>query len=221
MSARARSWPVVVALVVLSAIPLTAGLLRLIQLAGGPAVIAADDRLADFPLPLVVHIVGSALFALGAIAQFVPGFRRRHPVWHRRAGRALVATGLLVAASALWMTLFYAAQPGTGSLLYGLRLVFASAMAACLLLGVAAVRGGDIAAHRAWMMRAYAIGLGAGTQAFTEGIAEAIFPAGVRTGDLAKGAGWIINLAVAEWLIRRPARHRPATASVRQAGALS
>ena len=39
MSARERSWPVPVALVALSAIPLTAGTLRLVQLAGGPAVI--------------------------------------------------------------------------------------------------------------------------------------------------------------------------------------
>ncbi|MGO9753156.1 MAG: hypothetical protein ACLP8S_03115 [Solirubrobacteraceae bacterium] len=39
-------------------------------------------------------------------------------------------TGLVVALSAIWMTLFYEAQAGTGDLLYMLRLVFASAMAA-------------------------------------------------------------------------------------------
>jgi hypothetical protein len=48
--------------------------------------------------------------------------------------------GLLVAISALWMTLFYQAQPGTGDLLYVLRLVFGSVMASCLVLGFAAVR---------------------------------------------------------------------------------
>ena len=45
-------------------------------------------------------------------------------------------------------------------------------MAACLVLGVAAIRRRDIAAHRAWMIRAYAIGLAAGTQVFTEGFGE-------------------------------------------------
>ena len=60
MSTRERSWPVPVALVALSAIPLTAGTLRLIQLAGGPAVIPADHRFAGFPIPLVVHILGAA-----------------------------------------------------------------------------------------------------------------------------------------------------------------
>jgi uncharacterized membrane protein len=222
MSTRERSWPVPVALVALSAIPLTAGTLRLIQLAGGPAVIPADHRFASFPIPLVVHILGAATYALAGILQFVPRFRRRHPVWHRRAGRVLAVAGLLVAISALWMTLFYEAQPGTGDLLYVLRLVFGSAMAACLVLGFAAVRRGDIATHRAWMVRAYAIGLGAGTQVFTEGFGGAIFGTGVLAGDLAKGAAWVINLAVAEWALRRPARRRLALSSgPQQAGALS
>lgn len=119
-------------------------------------------------------------------------------------GRVLVGAGVLVATSALWMTLPYVAQPGTGPLLYILRLVFASAMLGCLLLGFAAVRRRDFATHRAWMIRAYAIGLGAGTQVITGGLGEAIVGTGVLTGDLLKGAAWVINLAVAEWVIRRP-----------------
>ena len=185
MSTRERSWPLPVALIALSAIPLTAGTLRLIQLAGGPAVIPADHRFASFPLPLVVHIVGATTYALLGILQFLPRFRRRHPAWHRRAGRVLAVAGLLVAISAIWMTLFYEAQPGTGDLLYVLRLVFASAMAACVVLGVAAVRRRDIQAHRAWMIRAYAIGLAAGTQVFTEGIGGTIFGTGVLAADRA------------------------------------
>lgn len=96
MSARERSWPVPVALIALSAIPLTAGTLRLIQLAAGPAVIPSDH------------------------------------------------------------------QFGT------------------------------------------------------------IFGTGVLAADLAKGAGWASNLAIAESAIRRPAHHRPALpTSPQQAGALS
>jgi uncharacterized membrane protein len=210
-----RSWPLPVALLILSAIPLTAGALRLIQLAGGPAVIPADHRFGDFPIPLVMHILAAAIYALGGILQFLPRLRRRHPVWHRRAGRALVVAGLLVAISALWLTLFYAPQPGTGDLLFVFRLMFGSGLAACLVLGVAAARRRDIATHRVWMVRAYALGLGAGTQIFTEGFGEAIFGTGVVAGDLAKGAAWVINLAVAEWALRRPALVR------RRAGAFS
>ncbi len=196
-------WAVPVALILLSAIPLLAGTFRLIQLAGGPEVMPADERFAGFPALLVVHIIGAALYALVGVFQFVPRFRRRHLTWHRRAGRVLAAAGLLVAGSALWMTLLYSQKPGTGDLLYVLRLVFASAMAACLVLGFTSIRRRDIDAHRAWMIRSYAIGLAAGTQAFTEGIVTGIFGSGEIRGDLAKGAGWVINLAIAEWAIRR------------------
>ena len=111
-----------------------------------------------------------------------------------------------VAGSALWMTVGYAPKPGTGDLLFLLRLTFASAMAACLVLGFTAIRRRDIPAHRAWMIRAYALGLGAGTQAFTVGIGAALLGTGEVRGDLAQGAAWVINLAVAELVIRRSRR---------------
>jgi len=202
------------ALVMLSAVPVLAGLLRLVQLAGGPEMIPADHRFAGFPLPLMVHIVGASTYAVVGAFQFVPRFRRGHRSWHRGAGRVLAAAGLLVAVSALWMTMFYAPKPGTGSLLYVLRLGFGSAMAACLVLGVTTIRRGDVAGHRAWMIRAYAIGLAAGTQAFTGGVGDALFGTGARQGDLAKGAAWAINLAVAEWVIRRPNGSAPSSRSV-------
>jgi uncharacterized membrane protein len=206
-AAAPRAWPVPLALVALSLIPLLAGGLRLVQLAGGPAVIPADHRFEGFPAPLVAHIVGAAAYALVGTLQFVPSFRRHHLLWHRRAGRVLAAAGLTVAGSALWMTILYAQAPGTGDLLYVLRLVFATAMATALVLGIRAARARDIPAHRAWMIRAYAIGLGAGTQAFTVGLGGAAFGTGELRGDLAMGAGWAVNLAVAEWAIRRrPAR---------------
>ena len=193
-----------VGLVGLSAVPLTAGTLRLVQLAGGPDLMPADDRFSGFPVALVAHIVGAAVYALVGVLQFVPRFRRRHMTWHRRAGRVLAAAGLLVAGSALWLTLFYPPQPGTGNLLFVFRLVVGTGMVAALVLGVRAARSRDIASHRAWMMRAYALGLGAGTQVFTEGIGGAAFGTGETAGDLAKAAGWAINLTVAEWAIRRP-----------------
>jgi len=205
---RPPRWRAPAALIALSAIPLTAGTFRLIQLSGGPELIPADDRFTGFPAALVIHIVGAAILALVGAFQFVPRLRRRHRAWHRRAGRVVAVAGLLVAGSALWLTLFYAPQRGTGDLLYVLRLVFGSATAAFLVLGFVAIRQRDITAHRAWMMRAYALGLGAGTQIFTEGIGGALFGTGELRGDLAKGAGWLINVAVAEWVIRRPARRR-------------
>jgi Predicted membrane protein (DUF2306) len=106
------------------------------------------------------------------------------------------------------MTLLYPREPGTGKLSYLFRLVFGSALAACLVLGFSAIRRRAIAAHRRWMIRAYAIAMAAGTQTFTEGIGPAVFGTGPLVLDLSKGAGWVLNLVVAEWVIRRPARRR-------------
>jgi hypothetical protein len=84
---------------------------------------------------------------------------------------------------------------------------------ASIVLGFAAVRRREIARHRAWMIRAYAIAiaLAAGTQAFTVGVGGAPFGDGVLAHDLSIASAWLINLAVAEWAVRRrPApRRRP------------
>jgi uncharacterized membrane protein YozB (DUF420 family) len=197
-----------VALVVLSLVPLTAGALRLVEVAGGPAVLPPDARFTGFPVALVVHIVGSAVFALGGVLQLVPRVRRRHPAWHRRAGRVVAVAGLLVALSALWLTVGYEPRAGSGEVLRVFRLVFGSAMLVSLVLGFAAIRRRDVPAHRAWMIRAFTIGLAAGTQIFTPSLGAAVFGDGVLAADLAKGAGWVVNLAVAEWVVRRPSRGR-------------
>jgi len=144
---------------------------------------------------------------LGAF-QFSSRLRRRHPRWHRASGKLVVALGLLVAVSGLWMTLFYARQPGTGELAYLFRLTFGSALAACILLGFSAIRRGDVATHQAWMTRGYAIALAAGTQTFTLAIGPAVFGPGALTKDLSLGAAWLVNLAVAEVVIRRAAARR-------------
>src|SRR5687767_10711157 len=70
-----RSWPPAAALLVLSAIPLVAGTMRLVELAGGPALIAADERFAASPLPVVLHIVGAAGYVVAGVLQFAPRFR--------------------------------------------------------------------------------------------------------------------------------------------------
>jgi len=82
-------------------------------------------------------------------------------------------------------------------------------------LGFTAIRQRDVRRHRAWMLRGYAIGLGAGTQALTLLTGELILgPPSELSRALLMGAAWVINLAVAEWIIRKrsapPARTAPA-----------
>ncbi len=204
MNAALPGWRIPVALVALSAIPLLAGGARLVDLGGGADLLPADQRFTAFPLPLVVHIIGAAVYALLGAVQFAPGLRRRHPGWHRRAGRVITLAGGAVAGSALWLTLFFPPQPGSGPLLHVLRLVFAPALVTGLALGVRAARRGDIAVHRAWMTRTYAVALGAGTQVFTEGFGAALFGHGPWVLDASRGAAWVLNLAIAEWALRRP-----------------
>ena len=206
-SGRSAGW-VPFALLALLVIPAIAGPLRLVELAGGPQFLPANPRLIESPVPVVVHIVSAIAYAILGAFQFSAGLRRRRPGWHRAAGRVLVVLGLTVAVSALWLTLFYPRQPGTGELAYIFRLAFGSGMAASIVLGFAAIRRGDVPRHRGWMTRAYALALGAGTQPFTLGIGPAVFGPSVLTHDLSLGAAWVINLAVPEYIIRRRAGRR-------------
>ena len=209
------AWLVPAGLLLVSVIPLIFGALRLAELAGGPQIMPANALFVATPLPVVIHIVGAAVFAVAGAFQFMTGYRKRQFGLHRAAGRVLVVCGLLVALSGLWMTLFFPRPSGPNELLYAVRLVFGSAMVVSIVLGFEAIiRRRDVLGHRAWMMRAYAIGLGAGTQVLT-GMVESFIvsqPSALSTA-LAQGAGWVINLAVAEWAIRRLPAHRARTAA--------
>jgi uncharacterized membrane protein len=198
------------ALIALVLIPAIAGSLRLLELAGGPQVMPANPRASASPVPVIVHIACALSYAILGAFQFSAGLRRRRPGWHRLAGRVLVALGLAVALSALWMTQFYPRQPGTGDLTHLFRLAFGSGMAVSIILGFTAIRQGDVTRHRAWMTRAYALALGAGTQVFTQGIGEPIFGSSETSNAFLLGAGWVINLAIAEYVIRRSSRPRRA-----------
>jgi hypothetical protein len=65
------------------------------------------------------------------------------------------------------------------------------------------------------MIRAYAIGLGAGTQVFTLGFGEAVFGRSELGTALLNGAGWAVNITVAEMVIRNRTRHPGRTAATR------
>lgn len=194
----------IIALLVLSAVPILAGTLRINELVGGAEITSENARFFASPLPVVLHILTASLYSILGAFQFSNGFRRRRPGWHRAAGRILVVCGLLAGLTGLWMTLFYPWAEGTGELLYAFRLFFGTAMVASIVLGFAAILRGNVSRHRAWMIRGYAIGLGAGTQVFTHLTGLLIFgPPGELSGALLMGAGWVINLIVAEWAIRR------------------
>ncbi len=203
-SLRRSGWKIPAGLIALSVVPALAGTARLTELARGAAITAANARFFAMPLPVVLHILTVIPFSILGALQFAPAFRQRRPGWHRAAGRVLVVCGLIVALSGLWMTLVYPWPTGDGEVLYVERLVFGSAMLLSLVMSIDAIRRRNFAVHGEWMLRAYAIAMGAGTQALTH------LPYYVLVGKpdesaraALMGAGWVINVVVAEWIIRR------------------
>jgi len=198
-------WLVPSGLIALSLVPVAAGSARLAQLASGAPATAANERFVSTPLPVVLHIVGATIFCLLGALQFSTSLRRR--AWHRRSGRVVVPAGVVAALSGLWMAVYYDLPETDNQVLEGVRLVVGVGMVTTLLLAVGAVRRRDFTLHREWMMRGYALGIGAGTQVLTNlpwVIAFGTPSPMVRAGLMS--AGWVINLAVAEWFIRRARR---------------
>jgi hypothetical protein len=116
----------------------------------------------------------------------------------------LIPAGFVLALSGLWMATFYPHPAGDGPALLVIRAVFGSYMVVSLVLAVRALVLHKYVAHGAWMTRAYALGVAAGTQAL------ALIPGSIIFGStheasraVAMGAAWVINLAVAELVIRR------------------
>jgi hypothetical protein len=199
-------------LLALSLVPVLAGAFRMAQLVGGAEITPDNARFLVSPLPVGLHIVGSVIYSLMGAFQFSPGFRRQHPRWHRAAGCVLIPCGLIVALSGIWMTQHFPLGKFQGPLvadfdgrsLYVIRMLVGSAMTLFIGLGITALLKRDFRIHGAWMIRAYALGLGAGTQVLTH-IPWFLFPSirGEVARTLCMAAGWGINMAVAEWWIAR------------------
>lgn len=199
-------WLIPTGLLILSLIPVIAGAARIAQLSSGADIMPDNARFFASPIPVVLHIISITLYAILGAFQFAPSFRRRYGKWHRAVGRLLVPAGLVAALSGLWMTHFYPWPEHDGVLLYALRLVFGFAMLLSLIFGTCAIQQRNYKQHGAWMIRAYAIGMGAGTQVLTH-IPWFLFPTwqGELLRALCMGAGWVLNVAVAEWVIyKRP-----------------
>jgi uncharacterized membrane protein len=154
------------------------------------------------PPAVYAHVFGAAVaLALGPW-QFSARLRRRRPRVHRWMGRAYLALGVGVGGIA---GLVLAPQAFGGG---AARLGFAALALAWLASGMrayAAIRAGDVAAHRRWMLRNFAL-------AFAAVTLRLYLPAAVAAGlPFAPAYAaiawlcWVPNLLVAEWLVGRGA----------------
>lgn len=200
---------ILASLFVLSFIPVVGGAFRALEIVGGPAVLPGNPRISNDPLPALLHVFGAVPYCILGAFQLLPSIRQHTPEWHQFNGRIVALTGIVSAVSGLWMTHYYTLPIELqGSLLYIVRMVLGIAMTVFIVRGVVAIKNRHIPMHGASMLRAYAIGQGAGTQALI-GVAWIVLFKEEATGitrDVMMTMAWIINLAIAEWVIRKTSR---------------
>jgi uncharacterized membrane protein len=166
------------------------------------------------PWPAYLHIAPGLVYLLGAPLQLSARFRRRHLALHRRLGRVLIGCAAFSVGMALFIGIshpFGGWAEGAATVVFGLWLL------ACLAVAFAAVRRRDIAEHRRWMIRAFAVGIGIATIRLWAGVFIALQhvmtsepPNGpvASTFGLAFWLGLSVNVAVGEWWLRRPPPRR-------------
>jgi uncharacterized membrane protein len=115
----------------------------------------------DYPTIVALHVVLGAVYMVFAPLQFVRRIRSRHLGYHRRMGRVLVAVGMVVGVTALFLGLVIPFSGWAEGVLIGL---FGSLFLFALGKGYFHVRAGRVASHREWMIRAFAIALAIATQ---------------------------------------------------------
>ena len=121
----------------------------------------ANTGFLDYPTIVAMHVVLGAVYVVFAPLQFVGRIRSRHLGYHRRMGRVLVAVGLVVGVTALFLGLVIPFSGWAERVLIGL---FGSLFLFALVKGFVHVRAGRVALHREWMIRAFAIAFAIATQ---------------------------------------------------------
>jgi hypothetical protein len=199
------SWRLLLSLLLLSLVPVAAGMVRLLELASGGAITPENARFMAMPWPVVLHIACATLFCVLGAFQFDSAIRLRYPRWHRLAGRVLAPAGIVAALTSIWMTHRYPIPAELqGELLYIVRMAAGFGWALAIVLAVHAVLQRRIAQHRAWMVRAYALGQGAGTQVLIMLPLTMAFGApSFFARDLLMTLAWGVNVVFAEWIVRR------------------
>lgn len=181
-------------------IPVMMAGVRVVQV---PAGLVPEDslRLSVAPVSLWLHALAGLVFGLLGPLQFLRALRARFGALHRASGRAFVAAGLGMALSGLGL-LVSVDSIATG-LLDIARALFSVALIGALYFGVHHARTGSRAAHRDWMIRAYALGMGGAT------VGLVMLPIHLITGapvtglvsDLVFVGWWLVTIGLGEWVI--------------------
>ncbi len=159
-----------------------------------------------FPTIVALHVVLGGVYLALAPLQFVRRIRSRHLGYHRWVGRLLVAVGLVVGVTALFMGLVIPSSGWGERVIIGL---FGGLFLFSLVKGFLHVRAGRVALHREWMIRAFAIGLSIATMRliFVPALSMASTHAQITTLAVSSfAAAFVLHAAVAELWIRATRR---------------
>ncbi len=201
---RRLSGPVMVPVALYLATLLTI-LLAVVQVVQIPLGALPEDsqRLEVVPVWHFMHVLGGATFGILGPIQFGRVLMHKYGRLHRALGRVFVAAGAMISLSSLGLLWHF---PNTYSqIVSGGRLVFGIALGAALVIAMRAIWQRNVTRHRNWMIRAYAIGMGA------TAVTMVFFPIYAVTGqpptgvaaDIAFMGSWTACVVFAEVLIRR------------------
>lgn len=161
--------------------------------------------LAEHPVSEALHRVGGSLYMLLGVTQFLPRLRARRPGLHRWAGRVFLGLSVVAGGTGAFMALTFPYELGERlpSVLFGAIMVVAAVKA------YLHIRRREIQAHREWVTRCFAVGLGIGTIRVMAVIL--LNTTALTTRQIFVPVfwmGWTVTLAAAELWIRatRPAR---------------
>jgi uncharacterized membrane protein len=162
-----------------------------------------DSRFGAETLLTMLHILPGGLLLLLAPLQFSSRIRNRRTRFHRWSGRVVVGSAVVSALAGFYFGLV---MPYGGAAEAAAIVLFGATLLMSVTLAVVAIRRGDVARHREWMIRAFAVAVGIATVRIV-GIALDLLltPAGVGPSDvfvLSLWTGWILTLAAAEAWIR-------------------
>jgi uncharacterized membrane protein len=203
-----RPVPLALFLGLFTAIPVLNALVEVVQIPTG-SYPADSARLAIAPIAWFAHVLAGAAFGITGPLQFVRALRQRFGALHRITGRVFVLSGAILGLSGLSLlaqvTSVRTPLADTARGLFGLALLVALALA------MAAIRNRDIQRHRAWMIRAYAIGMGlaaVGLVFFPIYIVTGQAPMGIAS-DILFVASWVLTIVAGELVVRHLARSGP------------
>jgi len=160
-----------------------------------------DGRYLAHRTVTLLHVVPGALFLALAPFQFSARMRNNHIRFHRWSGRVLIVAAMISALTGLYpgVVIPFAGAGEASSIA-----VFGALILVALTQGFLAIRNGDVARHREWMIRAFAVAIGVSTIRVVGVAVQAVRPVSLESLMVSSfWIGWVITVGVAEiWIVR-------------------